>query len=128
MRPFSVGRDVVVADVAVIGVRVQQRQRCAAVEAFERNVAAADDETIRGVQRHSADAATMLEHGADLPVARQRIDAAKQNVAEQQTALRVPHRPFDEAITFRQRVACTPLDRSLRVRPHLVIAIRKRQH
>jgi len=46
-------------------------------------------------------ATAMLEHRADLTVSRQREHTAEQNVAEQQTALWIPHRPLDEAIALR---------------------------
>src|SRR4029450_7051495 len=92
---FRIRRDVVVTDVVLFRIAGEQRDRLPAVERLERNVASADDEPSGYVQRHSANAAAMFEHGGDFAVTRYAVDTTPKHIGEEEPAFGIPHRSFD---------------------------------
>jgi hypothetical protein len=74
----------------------------------EGDIAAADHQTIRRMERHAADAAPLGHDRRHLVGAIQEMHAAIDDIAEVETARRIPYRAFDQAEASATRCMILP--------------------
>ena len=106
--PCPVGGEIIEAGGAGDGVEGKQRPRVAVGQPDEGDVASANHQAIRGMQRHAADAAPLGDHRRHRAGAIEQIHAAIDDVAEIKPVGRVPDGTFDQAEARRDTLHLLP--------------------
>ena len=106
--PGLVGGEVVEAGGAGNGVQGKQLMRIAVAQPHQGDVAAADHQAVRRMQRHAADAASLGDHRRHRAGAIEQMNAAIDDVAEIKSAGRIPDGTFDQAEAGRDALHLLP--------------------